>query len=295
MKEINSMTDFFMLYNFHIIIIILLVFALIAIRIKYNELYFYNNALEAFNENNYSLAKSLLLKSLNRKRSYPLAKQLLCLVYLKLEDYNTAKKYLEEIINSNPENFESIYNLALTLQMQGNDEEAKKFYKMALNIDSKDYDTYFNLGTIEFNNNNYNEAKNYFEKANAINPSISASKFYIIKCQDELCSYDNDVAEEEIIDSYLKMEGRENLPIDYYISLALACAKHGDIDKAEKYAIKSTETNPDDTKAYRLLAVIYIIKKDSINAENNISIAIQLDANNKEGYNLVRYSKFKVC
>lgn len=273
------------------LLLIFLFASLIVIRLKYNANYFYNKGLEAYNECRFKEAQSFLKKALNRKGTYHQARNILCLCYFKMNDYIAAQNCLEKIIKLEPNNFEAIYNLALALQAKGNYEEAKKLYEMALKINSKDYDSYYNLGTIAFNEKEYQKAKEYFEKANAINPSVSNSRFYIIKCQDELCEFNGNKSEEEIIECYLKLEGRENLSDDYYLSLATAYAKRGDIENAEKYALKATEANPDDARSYRLLSVIYILKKDAINADNNISIAIQLDANNKEGYNLIRYSK----
>lgn len=283
----------YILYGTSILLISLLFLYLIIIRLKHNADYFYKNGLKEFNEGNFTNAKSFLLKATKRKNNFTKAQNLLSLAYFNLNDYDSAKKHLEDIIKLTPNDFEALYNLALTLQMQENYEESKKYYEKAITINNRDYDCFYNLGTISYNQEDYQKAKEYFEKANAINPSISSSKYYIITCEDKLSESQNNKTEEEIIESYLKLEDRGNLPPDYYISLAISYAKLGNIEKAEDYATKATEFNPDDARAYRLLALICIVKNDIPSAHNNISIAIQLDANSNEGYNLIRYSKFE--
>lgn len=258
---------------------------------KDNAQFYYEKGLKTFKENNFNEAKTFLLKAIKKNPNYFQATNCLCLTYFKLKDYKSAKECFEKIVSMNPNDFEAVYNLALTMQMQKSYEEAKKLYEMALKLNNKDFDSYYNLGVIGIDEKNFTVAQEHFKKALSIEPNKTPAQFYLTKCKDELCKYNNKKEEEEIINSYLKLSVKADIPEEYYITIATAYAKDGEIDKALEFCKKSIENYPDEASAYRLLGLIYIINNDLNNANANLSIAIELDANNEEGYNLIRYAK----
>lgn len=274
-----------------ICLIIILVCMLIQIRRNNTcETILYNNGIEEFELANYKKAKKLFLRAIEKKPDFFEALLRLGLLYFKLSDYDAAKSCFEKIIETSPDNFIVTYNLALTMQMMKLNDEAITYYHKAISLNDKDMDSYFNLGIMSFEKKNYLEALGLFEKAKLLSPTQTSTLYYIVKCRDELCKYDNEEDGQEIINSYMKISSRHDVPYEYYAAVTKAYAKMGQIKEAMEFCKKSLQMNPEDPESYKLYGLISIINNDILSAKTNLLIAMQLDPNNEEIYNILKYT-----
>lgn len=271
-------------------LILVLVWMLILIRRNnVSENVLYKKGLEEYELANYQKAKQLFIRAIAKKSDFFEALLRLGLLYFKLFDYSEARKCFEQIIETAPNNFIATYNLALTLQMMKLNEDAKNFYRKAVSLNDKDVDSYFNLGLISFEEKNLVEALGLFERANLLLPNQTAVQFYIIKCKDELCKYESKEETQEIINSYMKISSRNDIPPEYYSTLTKAHAKNGNIKEALEFCKKSLQVNPEDAESYKLYGLISIINNDILAAKTNLTIAMQLDPDNEEIHNMMKY------
>lgn len=273
-----------------VLLIIVLVWMLILIRknsVSGDVLY--KKGMEEYELANYQKAKRLFIRAIAKKSDFFEALLRLGLLYFKLLDYEAAKKCFEQIIETVPNNFIATYNLALTLQMMKLNDEAKNFYRKAISLNDKDVDSYFNLGLISFGEKNFIEALGLFERANLLSPNQTQVQFYIVKCKDELCKYDSEEETQEIINSYMKISSKNDIPPEYYSALTKAHAKNGNIKEALEFCKKSLQANPEDAESYKLYGLISMINNDMLAAKTNLTIALQLDPDNEEIYNMMKY------
>lgn len=272
-------------------LIIFLILVLVQIRkSRINENVLYEKGLEEFDLANYDKAKKLFLSALAKKSDFFEALLRLGLLYFKMHDYIEAKNCFEKIIEVTPDNFIATYNLALTMQMLNLNDEAKIFYRKAICLNDKDMDSYYNLGIMNYEEKNYLEAIGLFEKAQLLTPNKTAALFYSIKCRDELCKYDKAEEGQEIINAYLKIASKSDVPSDFYTAIAKSYAKMGNLKESTEFCKKSLQMNPEDPEIYKLFGLICIINNDILAAKTNLLIATQLDPHNEEIFNIMKYT-----
>lgn len=272
-------------------LIIFLILVFIQIRkSRINENVLYQKGIEEFGLANYEKAKKLFLSALAKKSDFFEALLRLGLLYFKMHDYMEAKNCFEKIIEINPDNFIATYNLALTMQMLDLNGEAKILYRKAICLNDKDMDSYYNLGIMNFEEKNYLEAIGLFEKAQLLSPNKTAALFYSIKCRDELCKYESAQEGQEIINAYLKIASKSDIPTDFYTAVAKSYAKIGNLKESTEYCKKSLQMNPEDPETYKLFGLICIINNDILAAKTNLLIATQLDPHNEEIVNIMKYT-----
>lgn len=274
-----------------ICLVVILLFVLIFIRRKNtNENVLYKKGIEELEHSNYKQAIKLFLRAIAKKSDFFEALLRLGLLYFKLHDYDAAKNCFEKIIETNPDSFIATYNLALTLQMLKLNEESITYYRKAISLNDKDMDSYFNLGIMSFEKKNYLEALGLFEKAHLLSPNQTATLFYIVKCKDELCMYETSEEGQEIIDSYMKISSKNDVPKECYTAITKAYAKMGNIKDAMEFCKKSLQLNPEDSEGYKLYGLMSIINNDILSAKTNLLIAMQLDPGNEEIYDIMKYT-----
>ncbi len=271
------------------ILLIFFVSILIMIRKASSPNALYEGALDEFDQGEYRIAFKYLKKALQIKPADIRYLQLLGLTSLKLHDYNTAENCFNEILKVEPDRLEAVYNLALTYQMAEKLEDAKTYYYKALSINDKDKDTLYNLGLLLYEMGEYKDAVSSLEKASKLDPEKSILQFYIAKCKDKISDSSPTSSPEEIISMYSKLEGKAGLPIEYNITLATAFAKAGNIQKAQEYCSKAILSVEDDIQNYKLQGLLCLVRKDFDCAKNNLQIATQLNPNDEEVYNLLKY------
>ena len=266
------------------IIIFLLIRSFISPKILYDW------AMKEVDLDNYIKAKKLFLRAIKRKKNFTEALHRLGLLSFKLKDYKTSEDCFRKIIRFDSDNFVAHYNLGLSLQMLQKTDEAKDSYEKALEVVSDDYDTCFNMGIICFKDKNYKDALSYFEKAQRSLPNQTSNMFFIVKCKDELSLEQASITAQTILSEYSKLASKSDLPAEFYSSFARAYAKNGQIKEAEEYCRKSLSFNSEDNQAYKLLGLISLLNNDILSAKTNLTIASQLDPNDDEVYNILKYT-----
>lgn len=250
---------------------------------------FYNIGLKAFEHQDYEKAIKLLLKATESKTNFKEAIFKLGQSYLNNKDYEKAKETFEKVLKIAPKDFDSLYHIGLSFQAQSAYEEAKEMYNKALKENDKSPDCYFNLGVIAFRESLFEKAIEYFEKSKEINPDRSETTFCIAKCKDELCSYETQEQGQSVIDEYLKIADKKDIPPCYNINLAKAYAKTGNIEQALKHCKLALIEDDKDVESYKLLGIIQLVQKNSAAAKNTLSTALNLDVKDVEAHDILSY------
>ncbi len=240
-------------------------------------------------KNDFKRAKALLSQAITLKSNFKEARCELCLVYSKEKDFESSKECFENALKMAPKDFDTLFHFANILKIQNAYEEAKNLYLRALKEDSKNRDCHFNLGYINFYQKDYPTALEFFKKVLELSPEDADAQFYIIRCKDEMCTYEEGEDGKDIIDEYLKISQNPNLPAEFYLSFAKAYAKTGQIDEALKQCQSGLIKDSENVDGYNLLGLIQLLKKDFSGAKNNLSTVINLQSDNEEAHELLSY------
>lgn len=287
------------MYLIVVISIILIIFATLFVLVWSwffkNELQiserFYKLGCTAFETQNYKRAKSLFEKALNIGPSNLDALFMLCKTHFKMKEYESVETGLNQLIKNNPKNFDAVLLLAKAYLKLSKLNEAEEAYKNALKLNEKCYECNCGLGSIKFESQEFEEALTYFEAAKELfEGENSEIDFYIARCYDELCDYEDETKIGEIINKYLELESKASLPPEFNITLAKAYSKIGEVESAEKYCNKAIALNPEDSENYKLLSVIQLIKKDYSSAKTNLTTGLKLHPKDEEMKNVLSYA-----
>ncbi|MBP7211351.1 tetratricopeptide repeat protein [bacterium] len=250
----------------------------------------YKTALKALQRSNYAQAERLLKKAIHLNKKNTKALFQLGQTYLKQKKYELAQACFEKIVKYDAKNVDAKFWLAFTLQKLKKNDEAEILYKSVLKEKPNHYDCIIQIGELEFEKENYLDALDNFKKAQSLSPDDKSCRFYITKCKDKLCTYETKDDGKSIIDEYLKLMNEKDLPKEFFITVATAFARTGQIQEALKFCQKSLEKNSEDFESYKLLGLIQLIYKDFEGVKNTLATAISLQSNNAEVHTLLSYA-----
>lgn len=249
----------------------------------------YRDAMKVMKNKDYKHASELLQASIEANPDNKDARYALGVVSLELNDLEKAAECFENVLKTSPKDFNALMKLAKTSQLQNNNDKAEELYSKALQENPNSVECQVNLGLIQMSKNNLSEALSFFEKAKEISPDNVEANFYLNKCKDEMCNYEDKQEGQKIIDEYLKLADSKELPLDYYITLTKAQAKMGQLEDALKSCQKALVKNSEDAEAHKLLGLMQLVKKDLVGAKNSLSTALNLKAKNQEVHELLSY------
>lgn len=249
---------------------------------------FYKLALKAFEAGDYKKAKELFLQISNLDSNID-AKYKLGITCLKLKEYDDAKSYLEAVVKKNPKNKDAINKLAEVLQLQGDYDEAINILGKVAKQDPKNPENAINMSDVYFNKGEFEKALEILESAKKNSPDNTGILFAIAKCKNQLLNIENDEECKNILDEYIKLAGRKDLPDEFNITIAKAYAINGEVEKATEYCQKAISLKSEDMEAYRLLGLIQLVKMDFDGAKSNLTIALNIQPNNQETHNIFSY------
>ena len=250
----------------------------------------YDLGINALEKKQYKKAKTYFLKIVNFSPDYKEIRLNLGIALFNLGKYKEAKDNFEIAIKISPESYMALFNLAQTCQHLKQYKEAREYYTKALAENDKSVYCCINLGLIDYYQKKYSSGLEYFEKANSLLPGNDEILYYIARCKDELCSYDENCNGEEIIKSYLALVNNKNLPKEFDLFLAKAYAKLGQIEMAEKHCEEALSKNSKDIESYKLLGAILLIKKDFDSVKQLLKKALHLQPKNKDLHLLLSYA-----
>lgn len=284
-----------MIFTIIAILIIFTIFtALIWLWFFRNEIAFceklYDLGITALEKKEYKRAKTYFSKIVNVSSEYKEIRLNLGIALLNLGKYKEAKENFEIAIKISPESYVVLFNLAQAHQHLKEYERAKEYYKRALAQNDKSVYCCINLGLIDYYQKDYAHGLEYFEKANTLLPGNDEILYYITRCKDELCSYDENCDGDEIIKSYLSIANNQNLPKEINLFLAKAYAKLGQIEMAKKHCQESLSKSPKDIESYKLLGAILLIEKDFDSVKQLLKQALNIQPKNKDLHLLLSYS-----
>lgn len=249
----------------------------------------YKKALKAFSKGNYKKAKELFIQVVDLDANFKDVQYNLGSCLLRLAEYDNAKSCFEAALKNSPKNFDILLNIAQTLQKQKKYDEAEEYYTKAIDENDKNFQSYLGLGILNCDKQDYNKALEYLEKAKTLAPDNIQILFYIAKCKAELCDFDINDDCQAIINEYLSMSDKKDLPAEFNVSLARIYAKSGQIAKALEFAKKALNNDSEDVEAYKLLGLIQLIKKEFVDAKGTLSTALHLQPKNQELQEILSY------
>lgn len=249
---------------------------------------FYKLALKAFDSGDYKKAKELFLQMPNLGSNID-AKYKLGITCFKLKEYDDAKSYFEAVVKKNPKNADAFLKIAEILQLQGNYDDAIAVFNKIAKQDPKNPKNAINISSVYCYKGDFEKALDILEDAKKNSPDDTGVLFSIVKCKNQLCNIENDEECKEILDEYIKLAERKNLPEDFNTAIAKAYAVNGDVEKATDYCKKAISQNSEDIEAHRLLGLIQLINMDFDGAKSSLTVALNIEPNNKETHNIFSY------
>lgn len=252
-------------------------------KISSSNLYKVGN--KAFENKDYKKAKkilSLITDSLE-------AKYKLGITHFNLGEYEQSRGCFEQILKNSPKNFDALFNLAKTLEAEKNITQALEFYNKALGENPKKIECYLSIGNLYQYQGDCVKAIETLEKALEFEPDNTNILFNIIKCKGELIDPENQEEYQKIIEEYINISDRSDLPLDFHFSFAKTYAKSGEIERSLEYCQKAIALNSEDIEAYQLLGLIQLLRQDVEGAKNSLAVALSFQPSNKETHNIFSY------
>lgn len=252
----------------------------------------YTAGLKAFDAKNFKKAKKYFSKIVFLNANYEDARYKLGITNFELKKLPEAKDCFENILKDTPKFFDALFYLGQILRIQKEYKKAEETINKALEENEKSHDCHFELGIILIGLEDYQKALESFKKAEELGSGNKLLPFYINKCNQELCDFDDDEQVDAIIKTYLALElaYKDNIPPGFNKAMANTYARHGNVDKALEYTKKSLLNNSEDVESYKLLALIQYSQKDYAGAKNSLSTALHLQPKDKELHTILSYS-----
>ena len=225
--------------------------------------------------------------------------------YQKKNDFDNAEKIYKTLISQNKKDFNAIYLLGTIEAQKKNYEKAIVLIKESLSIYNKNFVAYNNLGLAYYNLEKFKDAVLSFQQAIDLNPNYVESysnlgnvflkqKKYLIafklykkafRLNNKLfISFKNiinlfiEIKKYKTAEKFLRQLQSLNIPDrEIYFLQGIINSKILKIDEAINNFLKSIEIDLNYKEAYNEIGCLYILRKDFVNAEKFINLAINVD------------------
>jgi len=225
--------------------------------------------------------------------------------YQKQNNLDDAEKIYKTLISQNKRDFNAIYLLGTIEAQKKNFEKAIVLIKESLSIYDKNFVAHNNLGLSYYNLEKFKSALLCFQEAIHLNPNYIDSynnlgnvflkqKKYLIAFKlykkafrlnnKFFISFKNiinlliEIKKYKPAEKFLKQPQSLNIPDrEIYFLQGVINSKTFRIDDAINNFLKSIEIDPNYKEAYNEIGCLYILRKDFINAEKFINLAINID------------------
>ena len=225
--------------------------------------------------------------------------------YQKKNDFDNAEKIYKILISQNKQDFNAIYLLGTIEAQKKNFEKAIVLIKESLSIYNKNFVAHNNLGLAYYNLEKFKDAVLSFQQAIYLNPNYLESysnlgnvflkqKKYLIafklykkafKLNNKLfISFKNiinlliEIKKYKTAEKFLKqLLSLKISDKEIYFLQGIVNSKTYKIDEAINNFLKSIEIDSNYKEAYNEIGCLYILRKDFVNAEKFISLAINID------------------
>jgi tetratricopeptide (TPR) repeat protein len=225
--------------------------------------------------------------------------------YQKQNNLDDAEKIYKTLISQNKQDFNAIYLLGTIEAQKKNFEVAIVLIKESLSIYNKNFVAHNNLGLAYYNLEKFKSALLSFQEAINLNPNyidsynnlgnvflkqkkyLTAFKLYkkAFRLNNKFfISFKNiinlliEIKKYKPAEKFLKQLQSLNIPDrEIYFLQGMINSKTFRIDEAINNFLKSIEIDPSYKQAYNEIGCLYILRKDFINAEKFINLAINID------------------
>ena len=192
----------------------------------------------------------------------------------KKNDLKSAEKFYNDVLEINPNHFNSIFYLASLSAQTKNYIKAKNLFEKIIQI-KPNYDVaYANLGAVLKELGKFNEAVEACRKAISIQPNNSAAYSNLGAALKELGKF------KETIDVCKKAIEIEPKNFNAYHNLALALQELGEIKRAISCYEKLSKIQPNPSNAYQNLGKLNIMLGKKDEAIKYYKLAIQYEPEN---------------
>ena len=192
----------------------------------------------------------------------------------KKNDLKSAEKFYNDVLEINPNHFNSIFYLASLSAQTKNYIKAKNLFEKIIQI-KPNYDVaYANLGAVLKELGKFNEAVEACRKAISIQPNNSAAYSNLGAALKELGKF------KETIDVCKKAIETEPKNFNAYHNLALALQELGEIKRAISCYEKLSKIQPSPSNAYQNLGKLNIMLGKKDEAIKYYKLAIQYEPEN---------------
>lgn len=172
--------------------------------------------------------------------------------YLRIKDFENARRYLEKAITLDPNNMEAYVNLGNLYEKMKWEDKAIPMYEKALTFAPIISTPYVNLARMYTKKGRYTEAIDYFQKALKIDP-------HAVKAYNDLAGlYDKIGEPEKAMENY---ERAVTIDPTYQLAhrnLGVTYGQAGNHAKAIEHLRLATRLKPEDAAAHFNLGVAYI-------------------------------------
>ena len=203
---------------------------------------------------------------------------LLALESHKKNDFKSAEKFYNDVLEINPNHFNSIFYLASLSAQTKNYIKAKNLFEKIIQI-KPNYDVaYANLGAVLKELGEFKDAVEACKKAISIQPNNSAAYSNLGAALKELGKF------KETVEACKKAIATEPKNFSAYHNLALALQELGEINRAISCYEKLSKIHPSPSNAYQNLGKLNVMLGKKDEAINYYKLAIQYDPENLSHY-----------
>ncbi len=178
------------------------------------------------------------------------------IVQLANEDYESAKKSFQKVLQLEPENHGALLNMGNYYDHLGNCDKAIAMFKRATAVRPYFTDAWFNLGNAYIQKKQFQKAIDAYKKSLQYNPKFYSAFKNIGFAYEQMEEYEK--AEEYYIDAL----GINKTDAALYVNLATTYTKQMRYDKAKDYYLRSVKISPNEAVGWLGLRELSLKKGD---------------------------------
>ena len=235
-------------------------------------------------EKNFTILEKYALKFVKKFPNFAFGWKILGIALFQNDKISKSIASYKKSLDLNSSDFETNFNLALSLQAIGDLANATNYYKITIKLNSNYIQSYINLGVIFKSLGNLNEAIKYFEKVIILNPNLIEGFFNLGIILQEKNLYNESIKYfERVLSINPKLE-------QAYNSLGHSYQKINKIDESISAYKKAISINPNYAEAFNNLGIVY---RDLGNLDESVNAykkAISINPNYAEAFNNLSYT-----
>ncbi|MBI4722485.1 MAG: tetratricopeptide repeat protein [Candidatus Stahlbacteria bacterium] len=194
------------------------------------------------------------------------------------KSWELAKNRFTQATRLEPDSFQTYMNLGLVYVCLEQEDTAIVYYKKVIELDTNNIDAYRNLGIYYMKKKEYDEAQKYFNKVLGLKPKDADILYRIGIAYYLKEDYPNAEA------SFKRAIECDSTLEDAYFNLGATLVKQNKYDESIEVLKKTIEIKPNDVEALLHLGGTYLLTKKYDAAIEIYTKIIQLDPAKREAY-----------